>query len=349
MAIKKKKKHQNADEFYNPFDAMSFTYDRCFLCGHELGEKKTSEHVFPKWLQQTFNLTNQEIHLLNRTTIPYRKLTIPCCQSCNTIYLATVEDVIKQYYQKGFSEFTKLDKLPIFQWIAKIFYGLLFKELSLRIERSDPTQGFITDPEVLNELRTLHTFLQSVRMPFEFLGFHPWSIFIVETHSYGDTRDFDYHDEIFTLTFSIRMGEIGIIACLEDNGAQEERFSDYFEKFKGIKLHPTQFDELIAKVSYTRHLMNRIPKYIMMLPKKEGEKVTVIASPLQGLSDLPIFDEWKQRDYAAYLTFQWSKYGMQFEDIFREPNMVLSNLINEDGTVKVLDADGNLIKPDRHK
>ena len=40
---------------------------------------------------------------------------------------------------------------------------------------------------------------------------------------------------------------------------------------------------------------------------------------------------------------------MQFEDIFKEPDMVLSNLINEDGSVKILDADGNLIKPDSYK
>ena len=81
----------------------------------------------------------------------------------------------------------------------------------------------------------------------------------------------------------------------------------------------------------------------MMLPKKEGSKVTVMASPLQGMSNLPIFDDWNQRDYAAYLAFQWQKYGMQFEDIFREPDMVLSSLINEDGTVRMLDANGNLI------
>ncbi len=341
MAIKKKTKHQNDDEFYNPFDAMSFTYDRCFLCGHKLGKKRTTEHVFPKWLQQIFHLTNQKIHLLNRTTIPYRKLTIPCCQSCNTVYLATIEDAVKQYYQKGFSEFAKLDKLLIFQWITKIFYGLLFKELSLRIERSDPMQGFITDPEILQELRTLHTFLQSVRMPFEFVGFHPWSIFVVETHSYGDRRDFDYHDEFLTLTFSIRMGEIGIIACLEDNGAQEEIFSDYFEKFKGIRLHPIQFDELVAKVSYKAHLMNRVPKYITWLPKREGDKVMVTSPSLQGFSTSPIFDDWNQRDYAAYLAFQWNKYGLQFEDIFKEPDMVLSFLFDEDGSVKIPDADGD--------
>jgi len=329
------------DSFYNPFDTMSFTYDRCFLCGHSLTGKKGIEHIFPKWLQNRYSLWNQEIHLLNRSTIPYRKLTIPCCHTCNSVYLSSLENTIQLYHEKGFPEFVKLDRIKIFQWIAKIFYGLLFKELSLLTDRSDLNYGTITSPDLLQELRTLHTFLQSIRMPFESVNFHPWSIFLVETHTYGDKRDFDYHDEIFILTFSIRLGEIGIIACLEDNGAQEELFSNYFDKFKGIKLHPTQFDELVAKVTYKAALMNRVPKYIMQLPKEEGQKVTVIASPLQGLSSKPIFDDWNQRDYAAYLAFQWNKYGIQFEDIFREPNMVLSMLVNEDGTVKILGADGN--------
>lgn len=334
---------EHDDEFYNPFDAMSFTYDRCFLCGRMLGDRKSTEHVFPRWVQNKYDLQNQRIYLLNKTTISYRKLTIPCCKACNTTYLAKVENTFKQHHEQEFSECIKLDKITIFQWIAKIFYGLLFKELSLRMDRSDPLQGFITSPELLEQLRTLHTFLQSIRMPFEFVGFNPWSIFVVETHSYGDRRDFDYHDEIFTLTFSIRMGGIGIIACLEDNGAQEDLFSDYFKRFKGIKLHPTQFDELVAKVSYKAHLMNRVPKYTMILPKKEGDKVMVVSPSLQGFSTLPIFDDWNQRDYAAYLTFQWRKYGMQFKDIFREPDMVLSSLFNEDGTIRILDANG---KPD---
>jgi len=275
---------------------MSFSYDKCFLCGHELENEKTNEHVFPKWVQQRYDLQNQRLFLLNKTEIPYRQLTIPCCPSCNTTFLSKVENRFKRYYKKGFSEFKRLDSLIVFQWVAKIFYGLLFKELSLCFDRSDPAQGFITDPEILQELRTLHAFLQSIRMPFEFAGFHPWSIFIVETHTYGDKRDFDYHDEVLTLTFAIRLGGIGIIACLEDNGAQEDLFSDFFEQFDGIKLHPTQFDELVAKVTYKSHLMNRVPKYMIMLPQREGDKVTVVASPLQGFSNKPIYDDWNQKE-----------------------------------------------------
>jgi hypothetical protein len=332
--MKKTDTTTNVTNFYNPFDTMSFTYDKCFLCGHLLENKRTKEHVFPMWVQQRYHLQNHNILLLNKTKIPYRQLTIPCCPLCNTMYLSKVEKTIKRYCDMGFSEFSKLDKLIIFQWAAKIFYGLQFKELSLRFDRNDPTKGFIISPDILQELRSLHTFLQSIRMPFEFVGFHPWSIFLIEIHSYGDERDFDYHDEILTLTFSIRLGDIGIIACFEDNGAQEDLFSEYFAKFKGIKLYPIQFDELVAKVSYKAHLLNRIPKYTMITSEEEGATITVVSPSLQGYSTSPIFDDWNQRDYAEYLASQWIKYGMQLKDIFKEPDMVLSYLFNEDGTVK---------------
>lgn len=269
------------DSFYNPFDAMSFKYDRCFLCGCPLKDKKSIEHVFPKWIQNKYGLWNQKISLLNRTTITYRKLTVPCCHTCNTECLSPIENTVKLNHERGYSEFLKLDKVIIFQWISKIFYGLLFKELSLFIDRSNTNKGSVTSPELLEQYRTLHMFLQSIRVPFEFVGFQPWSIFLVETHAYGDERDFDYHDEIFTTTFSIRMSEIGIIACLEDNGAQEEFFSEYFDRFKGIKLHPIQFDELVAKVAYKSSLMNRIPKYMMITHEGEVQKVVAVSPSLQ--------------------------------------------------------------------
>lgn len=327
---------------YNPFDAMCFTYDRCFLCGCVLGKRRSVEHVFPKWIQNKYNLWNKKIYLLNRSTITYRRLTIPCCRHCNVNCLSPIENTVKNHYLGGYSEFSKLDKITIYQWVAKIFYGLLFKELSLLMDRSDASSGFITPPELLEQLHMLHALLQSIRFPFEFAQSQPWSIFVLETHCYGDERDFDYHDQLETLTFSIRLSGIGIIACLEDNGAQEQMSSDYFAKFKGAKLHPIQFDELFAKVAYQASLLNRTPKYIVVLPTERQQKVTVLASPLQGFSSKPIFDEWNQRDYARVLAFYWMKYGVLFDDIFKEPNLVLSLIEGEDGAIKVLDANGNI-------
>ena len=37
---------------YDPFKSMTFTYDKCFLCGETLNKENSSdEHVFPKWSQ----------------------------------------------------------------------------------------------------------------------------------------------------------------------------------------------------------------------------------------------------------------------------------------------------------
>lgn len=330
--------------FYDPFDAMTFTYDNCFLCGKPLTDDRSNEHIFPKWILNKYNLWDTEIVLLNRTTIPYRNLTVPCCQSCNTEFLSPVENMISTHLQGGYSQFVQLERIRIYQWLVKIFYGLLFKELSLLVDRRDTKYGYITSPELLEQLKTLHVLLQSVRVPFQLEGSPPWSIFIVETHSYGDERDFDYHDHLATLTFSIRLSGIGIIACLEDNGAQEQIYSDYFDKFKGIKLHPIQFRELVAKVAYKAYLMNRTPKYITILPNEEGQRVTFVSLPIGGLSAKPIFDEWNQHKYAELLASIWQQYGIEFNDIYQEPDLVLSLVEKEDGKVNILDSDGNRVE-----
>ena len=339
----KRNDRRNRSSLYDPFDAMTFTNDKCFLCGCRLANQTTAEHVFPRWVQREYHLADKKITLLNRTSIPYRQLTVPCCRDCNGKYLSNVENTFKQHFQSGFPAFKSLDELVIYQWIAKIFYGLLFKELSLKLDRSHPSRGFIMDSESLKRLKTLHMFLQSVRTPIEFAGFRPWSIFVVQTLTYGDERDFDYYDEFLNLTFSIRMGEIGILACLQDNGAQQELFHDYYKRFEGLKLHPRQFDELYAKLLYKASLLNRVPKYMMVQPSGKRQGITVVSTSLQGYSRAPIYNDWNQRTYAKILAWVWGRYGIRFRDIFKKPDMVFSCLFNEDGALNVLDTNGNPI------
>jgi hypothetical protein len=42
-------------------------------------------------LQERFGLANQHLTLLNGTLIPYRQLTVPCCQTCNNVHLSKLE------------------------------------------------------------------------------------------------------------------------------------------------------------------------------------------------------------------------------------------------------------------
>ena len=90
--------------------------------------------------------------------------------------------------------------------------------------------------------------------------------------------------------------------------------------------------------------MNRTPKYITILPSEEGQRVTVASLPIGGLSTKPIFDEWNPLEYAKLLASIWQQYGIEFNDIYHEPDLVLSLVEKEDGKVNILDSDGNRIE-----
>lgn len=332
------------EDFYNPFDRMTFSNEFCFLCGEKLVNNTTEEHIFPKWMLSKFNLYDKSITLLNRTQIIYRKLTIPCCTKCNNEHLSYLEKQVKFGVEKGYQEFIKIDELYIFQWISKIFYGLLYKEMLLPLNRKKPENGGITTPELLKKFQMLHGFLQSVRIPFNFHGFKPWSIFIFHTHEYDDKdADFDYYDSLIALTFAVRMHGIGIIACLQDNGTQKKLFRNYFNKLRNTILHPIQFNELCAKIFYKASLLNRLPKYITQLPKKDGGNVDVLSPPLQSFSEKPIYDEWSQEVYARILLNFLKLPESQIDQIFEKPDKVMSYIKNKDDEYIVYDRDGNII------
>jgi hypothetical protein len=325
---------KNVEELFDPFSNMHFEYDRCFLCGVQLEEGETAEHVFPKWLQRKFDLWNQRIILLNGTGLPYKQLTIPCCVSCNGGSLSRIEREIETAYSSGFQEFKKIDSQKLFQWMGKIYYGILFKELSLDVDRRDPSKGKITSPDLLEKFKTLHLFLQSIRRQFEFEDNIPWSIFVVELSTYGDKRDFDYFDNFVTQTFALRMGNIGVIAHLQDNGIHKESLKEYYDEFDGIKLNHLQFNELVAKAMYNSTLLNRTPKYITVLPNTPEEPVKVISLPLQGLSTIPVFDDWIVADYAKFLTHYLNVFGVTYDQIYNESlDKAMTWLKNEDGTI----------------
>lgn len=124
-------------DFFNPFETMTFTYDKCFMCGEILTDLNSSdEHVYPRWLQKEFNLWDQHLTLLNGTDIVYRNLKIPCCLKCNNDYLnKRIEKRIEEAVKGGYEKFKELDESIIFKWLNKIAYGTLLLLLPLVVQR----------------------------------------------------------------------------------------------------------------------------------------------------------------------------------------------------------------------
>jgi len=127
-----------------------------------------------------YDLWNLRLTLLNRTTIPYRQLTIPCCATCNNVHLGRIEAEVQAACDEGRKAVLQLPPVTLFLWAGKIFYGLLYREHLLSWSRREADKGPIVPAELLERYRLHHQFLQAARIPFEFSPL-PASIFVYDT------------------------------------------------------------------------------------------------------------------------------------------------------------------------
>ncbi|MCE5240029.1 hypothetical protein LLH23_16330 [bacterium] len=215
-----------------------------------------------------------------------------------------------------------LDPRDLFVWLGKIFYGMLYRDLFLPLDVTGQKPGRIASRTLLQAFRTHHLFLQCVRVPMDFPGFFPASVLVVHTQEPQDIRfRWDFRDNYATMFIGCRLGSVGIVAALQDGGAQQQLFASL--GVKRLKLHPLQFTELMAQVLYKARLFNRVPKYVTI----DTDPKTVVQASLQGLSSKPVFDEWNPSHYAQILS---QLTGFRLENVFLPPDAVMSWLRNSD-------------------
>jgi hypothetical protein len=156
------------------FDILSdhaFDGNHCFLCGIALNAgNRTDEHVFPRWLQDALNIGDKTIVLLNETTIPYRSLVIPCCQTCNGTHLSQLESRIMSVVLDPTRTLDELSDEDLTRWLSKIYIGVHWKELGLRSDLRQINSVPILDKRAFENMRTMHFFLQSTRKKMKFIG-----------------------------------------------------------------------------------------------------------------------------------------------------------------------------------
>ena len=174
-------------------------------------------------------------------------------------------------------------------------------ELRLRADRAKPRKGGIVRRKMLEQHKSLHVFLQAVKINTVFHRPYPWSIFLFRTQEHRDARqNFNFRDNPLFSMVALRMGDTGIIACLGDNGAQAQVLAKVVAPIRKLRLHPLQFTELTAKHFYKATLLNRVPKYLGI--DDRGVALHVVSMPIQGWSAKPVFDEWDNTVYARMLS-----------------------------------------------
>lgn len=312
-------------------DVIECSKSQCFLCGASKDEM-TDEHVVPKWAQKRYSLWNQSVTLLNGTSFAYRQLTTRCCQQCNNRRLQPLETSISEAVDHGRKAVVGLGNQALLLWLSKLYYGILYKQLFLLRDQSDPDAGMIVTPEFLHIYENVRFLLQQVRGVIQLGDFQTGSVFVFGMQPLSSPKlEWELKVNTDTCFVGCRVGQIALLGVLDDGGAQqlcEEKFNDIID----LPLHPIQFDELCATISYQATLATRTPKYITV----SGSPHEVCQMPLCGWTNAPLFDSGNAYAYAQFLSLYTH---IPIGNLYRPPNHVATYLRNPaDGSPRFLDV-----------
>jgi len=325
-------------KYDHPLENLNLKESNCFLCGIDMGNQVTQEDLFPKWLQRKHNLWNQKLILLNGTSINYSQLKIPCCAKCNNEYLSRLENTISNAINAGYKATLELDDKLIFYWASKILFGIIRKELTLLLDRSSPDFGTIVTKDLVESYDNLHAFIQGIRRKMIFVDHLPFSVLITNLHDLGDPTNFSFRDSILGKTFGLRSGEVGIIVATSDAGLNNFSYARYLKDVNGRKLHPIQFDELFAKVTYESLRLTKDPTFTIVSNKDSELPVHIITHiPYMKLKD------WDNNEFSRLLGDVLSKWGLSKEELFVPPNKIYTYMTNEDGSMTFIDKNDDVI------
>lgn len=314
-------------DIYNPFDTFNFSNRVCFLTGQPVNPDEERIQVFPQWLMTRYELEEKPFKLLDESITTYKDLKIPCATAVNNKFLIPIEEDISAAFDIGYHAVKQLDELKLFQWAGKLLYGMIFNELQAGIKMQHMQgEDFNISRSVIHKFSHLLLMLQSVNKPVIFDGFKPFSLFLFRVHN--AENDFVYRDEINTLTFSIRLRDMGLVICLQDNAANQRYHQELNDKIGEQPLHPIQFEEFCARVFYANYLFNRLPEY-NLLPA--GKELYIEAMPLRGMDSRPLFEHWINKTYGQVLENFWKKWGFLLLEIIKNPEKPMSFLLDDNG------------------
>lgn len=301
-------------KLYNSFDAFQFDDQHCFLTGDKVASSANAVYTVPEWIMNEFDLHFKPIQMLDERIAQYGQLRLPCAPQTSEA-IVQLENTIQNAAQSGYEAMAKLDEHILFQWIAKLVYGMIFNEIQAGVRQQQLSGEPLNFSQVLvQKFRNLHLMLQSLVKPMTFEGVTPYYIKVFRVDNPEAT--FTYRDEINTLVFSMRMRDFGIIACLQDNRTNSIYHHEVLEKVEGHNLQPIQFEELCARFFYSAYLFNRLPEYsVMELPDRVYVESVSLGDPRMR----PFFDHWQTKTYGQVLENFWKPWGYTLFEIIKDP------------------------------
>jgi hypothetical protein len=302
-------------------EPLDFSFNKCFITGLPLSEPKQEINIFPEWLLQRYQLKDKLFKLLEGTMLPYQELKVPCSPDVLNNAILPLEERVQQAFTEGYDAVKALPEEVLFQWMAKIVFGIAYLDICIASEKEMKKGGnFRLPPPLLKRLSNLRLMLQSLVSPTDFEGEKPWSIAVFRVNYSKDI--FNFRDDPINLFFSLGINGFGIVACLGDNGAVQTAEQPLLDKLADKKLHPVQFEEVCARFVYRNYLLKTQAGYtVEMVNGKRTIKATA--------SDAARFHPWSDDMFSQVLADYWKPWGLAKKDIVRFAEAPISYLQND--------------------
>jgi len=311
---------------------MQFNAGTCFLCGTSIDTRQTIS-VFAHWLMQHYGFGHQQLLLLDKSVTLYKDLTIPCCTACWQQYVEPLEQRLEKAHQKGVTGFKTADERDVYLWLAKMFYGILVRELlNEQNPLIKPEHAVSENPKMFIKFQSFFKLLQALRVPILFDDFTPFSLFILAVEETESETPFAYRDELNTMIFSIKMGTVQLVCHLLDNNVLQKALKPVYDDFKNKVVHPIQAAEFTARAYYAAYLFNLIPEYFERRPAP-GEDFLIYDTLVDDIT-MPVFNPWDQHAYAKLLEEMWQKWHIGRAEILQNPREPLSYIYDETGNFR---------------
>jgi hypothetical protein len=246
----------------------------CFICGAARSAKPfNDEHIIPEWILRRFDLFGKKITLPNERPIPYGQYKLPCCESCNTSLGRLIEAPISEAFRGGHAGLAAYVEAQgshlLFLWM-----GLLLLKTHLRFH-ADSRKGSQRIGELYDwaELHHLHTL---VRAPYSRARIAPeayGSLLIVPIN--GAPDEFDYGDLYVPQVNFVQLGDVAVIAVMNDSHAVLSNLYGWIERLTG-RLSNVQLRELMVHFATVNMALKERPRFATLADMGK-EKVEIVA------------------------------------------------------------------------
>jgi len=232
-----------------------------------------------------YNLHSLQITLPNRQKLTYGGYKIPCCEACNTLlsneFEVPISTIVGQGYRAFVGHLKQDGPLKLFQWLNLIFLKTHLKDkcLHFHLDRRKG-QEKIAELYSWEDLHHIHcisrAFYSGAKIHISSLG----SLFVFPAKVGTIAGDFDYRDFYPAKTLILRMGEIGIVAVLNDACAVFSVLQDFFQKVTG-PLSPLQARELMARAASIHLRLKQGPVFASNFDENFHHQILLARTPRQ--------------------------------------------------------------------